>query len=405
MISVSLDVSAVPAEPVGAGRYTIELVRALSVRDDVDLALWSRRSDGDRWRALHDGGKRAFVDGPVVGGAVGAVEDRAPDHRLTRMAWEQLRLPRLLAGSEAQVHHAPHYTMPGRTRLPVVVTIHDMTFFDHPQWHERVKVPVFRAAIRRAARRADALVCVSHHTASRLTALLAVRGRVFVVPHGVDHHRFRPVSPDPDTDAELLAVMGVQRPYVLFVGTLEPRKAVPDLVAAFATVASRQPRLQLVLAGRPGWGADEVARAIDESGVASRIRRTGYVPDPAVPALLRSASVVAYPARDEGFGLPALEALACGAPLVTTAGTAMAEMAGDGALLFPPGRVDLLAEALGTALHEGPDGQERRRRGLLTAAEHTWERSAAGHLAAYRWAADRADHGPDRTGEAHREAR
>jgi glycosyltransferase involved in cell wall biosynthesis len=165
---------------------------------------------------------------------------------------------------------------------------------------------------------------------------------------------------------------------------------VPELVRAFAVLAAADPELQLVLAGRPAWGAAEAAAAVGKSGVADRVVMTGYVGDSAVPALLRGAAVVVYPARQEGFGLPALEALACGAPLVTTAGTAMAEMAGDAALLVPPGRVDLLAEAIDTALRSGASAEQRRRVGLERAAEHTWAQSADGHVAAYRWAAERA---------------
>jgi glycosyltransferase involved in cell wall biosynthesis len=134
-----------------------------------------------------------------------------------------------------------------------------------------------------------------------------------------------------------------------------------------------------------------VASAVELSGVAGRIVRTGYVDEAAVPALLRGADVVAYPAREEGFGLPALEALACGAPLVTTSGTAMAELAGDAALLVPPGRVELLADAIDSARQPGQAAEERRRRGLARAASHTWGRCAEGHVAAYRSAAQRAE--------------
>jgi glycosyltransferase involved in cell wall biosynthesis len=374
-------VSAVPTQPAGAGRYTVDLVDALARRGDVALVLWARRGDAQRWRSL-------------VAGTPAEDEHRVravvPVHRPARLAWEQLRLPALLAAGSADVHHGPHYTMPERARLPVVVTVHDMTFFDHPEWHERAKVPVFRRAIRRAAALADALVCVSQVTAERLHARVEPKGRVFVVPHGVDHRRFCPDEPTPGADTAELLALGVRMPYVLFLGTLEPRKAVPDLVAAFASIADRHPELGLVLAGQPGWGSEEIDRALAVSpaaaGSASRVLRTGYLPDETVPALLRRAAVVAYPARQEGFGLPALEALACGAPLVTSAGTAMAELAADAALLVPPGDVDALAGALDEALAGGPAAVDRRRRGIEVAALHTWERSAEGHLTAYRWA-------------------
>jgi glycosyltransferase involved in cell wall biosynthesis len=399
-LALSIDVSAVPARPVGAGRYTIDLVTALAARDDVALTLWARRRDGSRWRALsaRDHARDHARDGANTseGRSRGTtVRPSAPEHRPARLVWEQVRLPGLLSAQSVDVHHGPHYTMPEHSRLPRVVTIHDLTFLDHPEWHERSKVVVFRRAIRVAARHADAIVCVSHRTAQRLGELCAPTGRVVVVPHGVDHDRFRPsplpAGPSaegvPVSDDEALERLGVRAPYVLFVGTLEPRKAVPDLVASFDRLAPQHPELALVLAGQPGWGIDAVERAVGHSPFARRIVRTGYVPDDAVPALLRRAAVAAYPALEEGFGLPALEALACGTPLVTTAGTAMAEVSGGAALLVTPGSVSELTDALGEVLAGGAAVEDRRRLGLDVAAGHTWAASAADHMSAYRWAA------------------
>jgi glycosyltransferase involved in cell wall biosynthesis len=393
LLALSLDVSAVPAQPVGAGRYTIDLARALLARDDLDVTLWCRRGDGARWRAVTESAR-------VPAQMDVSVRAVVPNRRPARLVWEQVRLAGLLAGASIDVHHGPHYTMPERARVPRVVTIHDLTFLDHPEWHERSKVTVFRRAIRVAARRADAIVCVSRLTAERLEALCAPTGRVFVVPHGVDHERFGPDSlpagpgQSAGSDDDFLRRCGVKAPYVLFVGTLEPRKAVPDLVAAFDRVAGARGDLSLVLAGRPGWGTDAVEHAIRGARFGDRIVRTGYVPDEAVPALLRRAAVVAYPALEEGFGLPALEALACGAPLVTTAGTAMAEVTGGAAVLVTPRSVSELADALEEVLSASGDVEERRRLGLGVAAAHTWEASAAHHVSAYRWAATRAGCAP-----------
>jgi glycosyltransferase involved in cell wall biosynthesis len=406
-LAVSVDVSAVPAQPVGAGRYTIDLVGALVARDDVALTLWCRRHDSGRWVGQGDQPGSGMSTGTTAAPMV-AVRADAPERRPLRLAWEQTRLPGLLARQSIDVHHGPHYTMPERAPIPRVVTIHDLTFFDHPEWHERSKVLVFRRAIRTAARRADAVVCVSHSTAERLEARCRPVGRVFVVPHGVDHGRFRPrpelprvsvagARDDFGLDDEHLRRLGVRPPYILFVGTLEPRKAVPDLVAAYDLIAGRQPELSLVLAGQPGWGAEAVVRAVAGARSGDRIVRTGYVPDQAVPALLRQAAAVAYPALEEGFGLPALEALACGAPLVTTSGTAMAELSDGAALLVPPGSVPELADALGAALEGGPSAERRRRLGLEVAARHTWQASAAGHVAAYRWTVQRAGSPPPGT--------
>jgi glycosyltransferase involved in cell wall biosynthesis len=274
--------------------------------------------------------------------------------------------------------------MPARSPVPCAVTIHDCTFFDHPEWHLRTKATFFRRAIRRAAQHAAVLVCVSQVTAERLAANCPVRAPVVVAPHGVDHARFSPVEPGPGADDAALRAVGVpaDRPFVAFVGTLEPRKGVAALVGAFDMLAASRPDLMLVLAGQTGWGMAETERALAAARYGERIVRTGYLPDAAVPALLRRAAVVAYPALEEGFGLPALEALACGAPLVTTEGTAMAELAGRAALLVPPGAEGPLAEALAAALDAGPE-TGRRALGLEVAAARTWEASVAEHLRAY----------------------
>jgi glycosyltransferase involved in cell wall biosynthesis len=286
--------------------------------------------------------------------------------------------------------------MPERSRRPVVVTVHDLSFFVDPGWHERSKVVLFRRAIRVAARRAAVVVCPSRTTADELARWCRVDAEVVVAHHGVDGERFSPTEPAPGDDARRLAALDARladgRPWVAFVGTLEPRKDVPTLVRAFARLAERHPEALLVLAGGPGWGAGAVDDAVAASGVGPRVVRTGYIGDGDVPALLRTATAVAYPARYEGFGLPALEALACGAALVTTEGTAMAEVTGDAATLVVPGDDRALADALDAELAgtvPAATRRERRRRGLEIAAGHTWAASAEAHLGAYRRAADR----------------
>ncbi len=360
-VRVSLDASAIPDPAGGAGRYVMALATALAERDDVDLTVLARTGDGARWPA------------PRVA--------RAPVPRPARLAWEQAVLPAVLRRLGVDVHHAPHYTMPVCRRRPTVVTVHDLSFFTHPEWHQRAKVAFFTGAIRIAARRAAALVAVSDATAALLADLVRPRAPVHVVPHGVDHERF---SPEPAWgDDAALARLGLRRPYLAFLGTLEPRKDVPTLVRAFDRLAAGRPDLTLVLAGAAGWGARAVDNAVAEATSGDRVRRLGYVPEDDIPALLRGAAAVAYPSLEEGFGLPVLEALACGAPVVTTSGTVMEEVAAGAALLARPGDPGSLAEALDAAL-SGDRGDDRRRLGLAVAARHTWAASAAAHVDVYR---------------------
>ena len=377
-VRVALDVSAVPDRPVGAGHYILQLARQLAARADVDLVLCSRSADRARWAPLV-----APVD----------LLAAAPGPRPLRLAWEQLRLGSLIGGSGADVHHGPHYTMPRWSPVPSVVTVHDLSFFDAPEWHERSKVVLFRRAIARAATDAAVVVCPSQVTAEGLRTWCAVDAEVVVAPHGVDQERFRPEEPSPGADASLLTAIDDRltsgRPLLVFVGTLEPRKDVPTLVRAFAAVAARHPDALLVLAGGRGWGGDAVDAAVTTSGLGRRIVRTGYVEDRAIPALLRSATAVVYPSLYEGFGLPALEALACGARLVTTSGTAMAEVAGASALLVPPGDAGALGEVIDSVLGGRLDDRaesERRSEGFSIAESHSWEASADIHVGAYRTA-------------------
>lgn len=365
-VAVGIDVSAIPADPRGAGRYVIELVRALHGRGRVELHLQTRRGDAARWSAL---APSADVR-PVV-----------PHSRARRLVWEQVAGPRFVGRWGVDVHHGPHYTMPERASVPKVVTVHDLTFFDHPEWHEEVKVRVFRRAVRVAVRRADAIVCVSGPTAHRLHDLLDPQCPVHVIEHGIDHSLFSAAG-DAAGDAASLRALGIRPPYVAFLGTLEPRKDVGTLVRAFDAVAGDHPDLQLVVAGGSGWGNDVFEHAIDDAVHRTRIVRTGYVEQATVPALLRRAAAVVYPAIEEGFGLPALEALACGAPLITTAGSVMEEVAGGAAVVAPPGDATALAAVLDRVLREGVD-EARRSLGVAVAAGHTWDATAAGHEEVY----------------------
>ncbi|HUF32044.1 MAG TPA: glycosyltransferase family 1 protein [Acidimicrobiales bacterium] len=374
-LRAAIDVTAIPERPAGAGIYVLRMVEALAAGDAIDLELITTTRDVSRWIGLAPAAQIHAV---------------APTRRPVRLAWEQVLAPRVVRRVGADVWHGPHYTMPLRASGPRVVTVHDLTFFDHPEWHERSKVVYFRRMIRAAAHRADALICVSQRTADRLGEVLAPTAPVLVVPHGVDHTRFRhdTTAGTVEADAVRLASLGVQAPFIAFLGTLEPRKDVPGLVSAFARIAEARPDLSLVIAGQPGWGAAAVDESVADHGLESRVLRLGYV-DADVPAVLfREAAAVAYPSFEEGFGLPALEALACGAPLVTTVGSPMADVVGDAALLVPPDDHDALADALAT-LVDDTDGVATalRAAGPPVAAPYTWEACAEGHVAAYRLAA------------------
>ncbi|MFZ4584496.1 MAG: glycosyltransferase family 4 protein [Acidimicrobiia bacterium] len=365
---VLLDVSAIPARPVGAGVYVVNLAGALNEAAELDLALLARKDDTERWRDLAPRAQVLAI---------------APLRRPARLAWEQTSAPRVASRFDAW--HGPHYTLPLRAPIPTVVTVHDMTFFDRPEVHERAKVLYFRRMIAAAVARAAVVVAVSEHTAAGLRKRFPSIRNLMAIPHGVDHHRFRPDGNEGD-DLELLRAHGIRPPYVGYLGTIEPRKNLPNLVRAFSEVARDRPELRLVLAGRDGWGAPDVRHAIEASGVATRVMRPGYLPDAVIPAFLRRAAAVAYPSFEEGFGLPVLEAMACGAPVVTSTNSATAEVADDAALLVDPTDTAALAVALSKLLDDPSTSSRLRARGVDRAREYTWAASADAHVAAYKLA-------------------
>lgn len=378
-LAVGLDLTAVPSDPVGAGRYSIEIAHALARREEVTTTIFARRADRARWEQLR-----------LAHPASVELAAHAPRSRPLRVLYSEFGLGREVSRLRPglAVFHGPHYQMPRALSVPAVVTVHDLTFVEHPEWHERSKVVLFRRAMRFSAMHARVIVCVSEHTAARFVEHFHPEGEVRVITHGVDHSRFHRDA-DVVADEAVIAELGVRAPYLVHVGTLEPRKNIPNLIRAFDLVADAHPELSLVLAGQLAWGRDELERVIAGSRHWDRIQRLGYVRDGAVAPLLRRALAVAYPSIEEGFGLPALEALACGSPLVTTAGSVMDEFAGGAALCVDPHSVEALAAALSEVIAGGAATEARREQGVERARAFTWERSARLHVEAYHAALDR----------------
>ena len=362
---LALDVSAVPAQPAGAGRYVVELASRVA-NAECELTLVSQVGDAERWR-------RWSPKAHVV--------DVVPRARPSRLLYEAVALGRSSKIS-ADVWHGPHYTMPRRRTRPTVVTICDLTFFTNPEWHERSKVLFFQRAIRYAAQQADALISISETTTSLLREIAQPTAPITTIPLGVDLGRFTLATGTNDA----LTTHGLPSdvPYFFFLGTFEPRKGLDLLLEAFTLVANDDSEVELWLAGQAGWGTDGVAQQIAEHPFTDRIRRLGYVDDARVPTLMRSSRAVCYPSRGEGFGLPVLEALACGAQVITSADTVMQEVAGTTARLVPVGDVTVLAtEMASTARSTAGERMDVARRARQRAEEFSWERTVVAHRALY----------------------
>lgn len=306
---------------------------------------------------------------------------------LPRALWMQVQAPRLLRRLRADVVHFTNGMVPLASPVPTVVTIHDMSLTMYPEFHPRRRVILNRPFVNLAARRADAIITVSEAArcdiirhygidASRVHVVLEAAAPAFGVMH------------DPFELRRVRERYGLAERFILYVGTIEPRKNLPTLIDAFARrrAAGDLPH-QLVCAGPYGWLSDDIDAQIDRLHIRDAVRFTGYVPFDDLPALYNLAEMFVFPSIYEGFGLPVVEAMACGTPVITGSVAALNEVAGDAAE-----RVEGLdAESLGDRMVSLASSRDRReeltRLGLARAGAFSWERAAADTLNVYRQAA------------------
>ena len=372
---VLFDATSVPADRGGVGRYVDGLLGVLGTAGGptVDLVVVCQRTDAERYTRL-------LPEAQVTAAPAAAA------HRPARLAWEQTGLPLLAQQVGANVVHSPFYTCPLRAGCPVTVTVHDAPFFTEPEHYDKSRRTFFRSAIKTSLRRANRVIVPSKATRDELIRLLeADPTRIDVAYHGVDPRAFYP--PSDDEKARVRARLGLSgTPYVAFLGAKEPRKNVPNLIRGWvAAVGERDDPPALVIAGGQGHD-DEIDRAVAEVPAHLRLLRPGYLRYADLPGYLGGALVAAYPSYGEGFGLPILEAMACGAPVLTTPRLSLPEVGGD-AVAYTSEDPAQIAIDLAALLDDEPRRLALAKAGSDRAREFTWESSAEVHVNAWSRAA------------------
>lgn len=373
-IRIGFDATSAVRQGAGIGRITREMLGALAAVDA-----------DNQYRLIYASPPRAPAQPLPPLGPNFHVHALPFDDRWFARLWHRARLPLpvdWLTGP-IDLFHAPDFTLPPTLpRTRTLLTVHDLSFVRDPE----SAVPVLRAylnkVVPRSVERADHVLADSAATRDDLVAIYGTAPQKITVLYSGVNPVFQPVR-DP---ARLAAARSRYRlgaaPFVLAVGTLQPRKNYARLIQALA----RQPEqgLNLVIAGGKGWLYDAIFAEVERSRLQDRVMFPGFVADEDLPALYSAARVFAYPSTYEGFGLPLLEAYACGTPVVTSTASCLPEVAGDAALLAPPTDVDVLAAALHRAATDEALRARLVARGFERVKGFTWARSAQQLLAVYQ---------------------
>lgn len=287
-----------------------------------------------------------------------------------RCLWTHARLSREMLANRPDLLFVPSHVIP-LVHAPSVVTIHDLGYLHVPEAHPPRQRRMLDLTTRWSARIARHIIVPSSRTRDDLIASYGTPPtKITVIHHGVDP-RFREITPE--DRGRVAAHYDLRRPYVLAVGTIQPRKNLPALARAMAAVDSGH---DLVIAGKRGWMADQVLAELSASGLGDRLRLLDYVPDADLPALYAGADLFVQPSRFEGFGMPVIEAMAAGTPVLSASGSSLTEVAGDGADFFDPDDPQALPDTLAFILASDHARQDLTARGRRWSDRFTWERAS-----------------------------
>ncbi len=367
---IGVDLSAIQSTKSGVDWYTHRVIQEMMdlLAPDEQLYLYSNRETGFEQEAAN----RANVY----------------IHRSNFMyqePWRQFILPLLLRQHNIDVCFFTNFVLSIAATCPMVLTIHDLSFRLFPRTHSLRNVVWARSLVPISTRRSKRIIAVSNNTKLDLVRLMNVPSwKVEVIHEGAPEE----FNPEPtDEDEEAMGHYGIIKPYVLFVGTLEPRKNLNFLIRSFDQVAKARPDVHLVLAGRRGWMAQAIFDELERRDLLGRVHITGYVRERFLPALYRQASAFVYPSLYEGFGLPPLEAMSSGTPVIVSRSSSLPEVVGDAGLFVNPLDTNELAEAMNSILSDDGLAAELRRKGLERAAGFSWKKAAGQTLDILRDAA------------------
>jgi len=366
-MNVALDVSSVVYGRAGLGRYAQNLAEHLAQMNQCRLSLFYNRSGS------------ATVPPSLSHLPVHSWPIPTRPWRLAVALGTLLHTPWDNFLPDVDIFHATEHLLPPFRQIRTVLTVHDLIYVLFPEYHLPMNYHFLRLMMPRFAHRADAIIAISECTRRDLVRLWQIpEQKIHVIYEGIDP-RFRPVT-DGVAMERLRQRLGLPERFALYVGTIEPRKNLPRLFEAWTRLKKPIP---LVIAGKKGWLYQETFACVEALGLEDHVRFTGFVADEDLPALYSAAEIFIFPSLYEGFGLPVLEAMACGTPVITTTGGSLPEVADDAALVVDPTDVDALTEALSRLLRDESLRHDYSERGLARSRAFSWEHTARETLKLY----------------------
>jgi glycosyltransferase involved in cell wall biosynthesis len=367
---IGVDISAIQTTKSGVDWYTHRVIEEMMdlLGPDEQLYLFSNRETGFEKHA---------ASRPNVTVVRSGFKYQEP--------WRQFILPLLLRQHQIDVCFFTNFVLSIAATCPMVLTIHDLSVWLYPRTHSLRNVVWARTLVPISTRRSRSIIADSNNTRLDIVRLIKTKASKVSVIHLGAPEECNP-EPQPE-DEEALHHYGIIKPYILFVGTLEPRKNLNTLIKSFDKVAKARPEVNLVLAGRRGWMAQAIFDELERRELLGRVRITGYVREEYLPALYRQAAAFVYPSLYEGFGLPPLEAMASGTPVIVSRSSSLPEVVGDAGLYANPLDTDELAAAMESIFAEPQLAADLRQKGLERAARFSWKKVAGETLEILRDAA------------------
>jgi len=300
---------------------------------------------------------------------------------LLRLFFEQILLPKYILKYKINVVHSLHYSFPFVTfGAKKIVTVHDMSFYLFPKFHLPIKKIYFKFFISKSTKFADTLVCISKSCLEDLKKYFIIKVSTEIIPHGRDT-RFVPIV-DFDSIEKVKLQFGLYK-YFLFIGTIEPRKNIHNLLKSYKNILAEYPEYKLVIVGKKGWYFDNIFQFISENNLSEKVIFTGYISEYEKLMLINGAKIFIYPSMYEGFGIPVLEAISCGIPTITSNVSSLPEVGGDAVLLIDPCESVQIENAIKKLLKDNVLYELLKKRSIEQSIKFDWIIAAKAYIDLY----------------------